>query len=310
MILNGKTQLGLAFDKYMQDELFNIHYEKYIANEPDLRVKMGATRQIQDLFRNEQNQNYVFRQTALDMASKIKLDHGKLEDLSFITEKLPVKKCTYLMGNNKFFRWFKWDNDSDIIVVCVKMVPPEKINSQEEVDSVDKILALPPAEIEKLVKKKKAEGKLTDYDYNFILNALKNKDYKNQAKKGLFYYLWGIKSGKLHFPVTERNEDFHNEMMEFVKLLIFTELTELETVELGPSQSVGTRKQGKWLNQTNKNVKIVDSSWNKILIKGQKFSVTGHIRLQPCGPGLKFRKPIYIDDFEKTGYTRNALKEA
>ena len=308
MILNGKTQLGLAFDKYMQDEIFNMHYQKYLAVDPDIDRRANGVAQVLDLFNNEGNQNYVFRKTVTDIASKIKLDKGKFEDLTFLTDKLPRKKCTYLMGSDKFYRWFRWEDSSDISVVCIKMIPPEP-KEAAEIDNMKKLLELPKDQIIKLIDQKKSEGKLTPYEYNFVKSALDNKDYKNHAQKGIFYYLWGIKDGKLHFPPDERNEDFYKEMMEFTKLLIFTELTEVETVELGPKQSSGTRKEGKWLNDTNKNVKVIDSSWNKVLIKGQSFNVTGHVRLQPFGPGMKHRKPIWVEEFEKEGYTRNALKE-
>jgi hypothetical protein len=309
MILNGKTQLGLAFDRYMQDEVFGIHYDKYLANETDLEKKAFGTLQIKDLFSDYKNHNYVFRQTAIDMASRIKLDKGKFEDLTFLTDKLPAKKCTFLMGRDKLYRWLRWDDTSDIMVICIKMVPPDE-EHREHIEKMDKVLDLPKEELIKMFDKKKADGTITPFEYNYVKSALETKDFKNHAKKGIFYYLWGIKDGKLFFPPDERNEDFYSEMMEFTKLLIFTELIDVETVELGPKQSHGTRKQGKYLNETNKFVKVVDSSWNKILIKGQEFPVSAHIRLQPYGPGLKYRKPIVIEEFKKEGYTRSALKEA
>jgi hypothetical protein len=313
MILNGKNQLGLAFDGYMQDEVFNMHYQKYLANEPDLEIKIGATRQVEDLFSDANNNNYVFRQTAIDMASRIKLDKGKFEDLSFIAEKLPVKKCTYLMGKGKFYRWFRWDETGDIMVICIKLTPVDE-SVQGEVDKTMQILSgMSDKEVKDLINRKKAEGKLTPYEYGAAMAAINNKDLKQHASNGIFYYLWGIKKTddgyRLNFPPDERNEDFDNDMMEFVRLLIFTELTDVETVHLGPNQSSGTKKQGKYLNNSNKNIRVIDSSWNKILIKGQTFSVSGHIRLQPYGPGMKYRKPIFIDEYDKDGYTRNALKE-
>lgn len=309
MILNGKTQLGLAFDRYMQDELFRLHYDKYISREQDPKILLAATAQVMDLFSNDRNQNYVFRQTAIEMASKIKLDKGKHEDLSFLLDKLPEKKRTFLMGSDKFYRWMRLAEDGDVVVLCVKICPPDE-HSKPEVEQVKKMFdGMSNEEIKKLIDDKKEEGVLSEYERQAALTALTKKDFNKHLSNGIFYYMWGIKDGKLHFPEDERNEDFFNEMMEFIRLLIFTELVDVETVELTPNQSTGTRKQGKWLNNSNGNVKIVDSSWNKILIKGEKFSVTGHLRMQPCGPGLKYRIPKWIDEFEKEGYTRNALKE-
>jgi hypothetical protein len=307
MILNGKTQLGLAFDKYMQDEIFSMHYDKYISQEKDLELRMIASEQVKDLFDNKDNKNYVFRQTALDIASKIKLDKGKFEDLTFITDKLPAKKCTYLMGGGKFYRWFRWGNDTDIMVICVKFSAIENVEEADKVKGFFK--GMTQNEISKLIEDYKSAGKMSDYEYEVVMSALTEKDFSQHIGNGLFYYMWGIKNGRLHFPPDERNEDFYDEMMLFTKLLIFTELSEIEIVELTPKQSFGTRKQGKILNESNKNVRVIDSSWNKILVKGQSFSVSGHVRLQPYGPGLKYRRFQYIDEFEKNGYTRNALKE-
>jgi hypothetical protein len=307
MILNGKTQLGLAFDKYMADEIFNMHYDKYISQEQDFVIKTIASEQVKDLFNNENNKNYIFRQTALDIASKIKLDKGKFEDLSFITDKLPAKKCTYLMGRDKFYRWFRWGEGTDIMVICVKF---SEIENKEEADQVKGFFkGMTQNKISKLIEDFKSSGKMSQYEYEVVMSALTEKDFSQHIGNGIFYYMWGIKNGRLHFPPDERNQDFYDEMMLFTKLLIFTELSDIETIDLSPKQSSGTKKQGKILNESNKNVRVIDSSWNKILVKGQSFNVRGHVRLQPYGPGLKFRRLQYIDEFEKQGYTRNALKE-
>jgi hypothetical protein len=50
----------------------------------------------------------------------------------------------------------------------------------------------------------------------------------------------------------------------------------------------------------------VDSAWSKTLIKSDGFLVSGHSRMQPVGEGSKYRKLIWIDTFEKEGYTREA----
>lgn len=309
MILNGKNQLGLAFDRYMQDELFNMHYKKYIAHLTNPEIKLAAVAQIQNLFSNIDNHNYLFRNTAIDIASRIKIDKWKLEDFSFITDNLPKKKCTFLMGDKKFYRWLRWDDSSDIIVICVKLTDPDE-EYKDEIKSMKEFFSgMTPEQIKQLIEKKHNDGSLSDYEYKAAMSAVVNKNFNNHLESGMFYYMWGIKNGKLSFPENEKNEDFFNEMMEFVKLLTFTELSELETVVVAPKQSAGTKKQGKVLNESNTNVTIVDSSWNKILIKGDSFRVSGHLRFQRYGENKSKVKLIYIDEFEKSGYTRNAIKE-
>jgi hypothetical protein len=304
MILNGKNQLGLAFDKFAQEDLLSLHYEKYIAYGNDLRVKAMAYAQIESLLSDEGNQNYVFRNTALDIASNIKLDKGKFEDLSFITEKLKAKKCTYLMGRHKFFRWFRWGEDSDLMVICVKLTEPNEEDKKEVLANKTMLSGMNQKQIKELIADKKATGLINDKEYKILMDTLTNKNFDDHISRGVFYYMWAIKSGKLHFPENERNEDFEKEMMEFVRLLIFTELSELEAVTLAPKQSVGTKKQGKMMNESNSNVTVVDSTWNKIIHREQGFKVSGHLRLQPYGPEMKYRRLQYIEDFEKTGYTK------
>jgi hypothetical protein len=62
----------------------------------------------------------------------------------------------------------------------------------------------------------------------------------------------------------------------------------------------------KYVNQTNKNIKVLDSTWFTTIVKSDGFNVRGHFRFQPYGPGNSLRKLIWIADFEKEGYTRTA----
>jgi hypothetical protein len=91
----------------------------------------------------------------------------------------------------------------------------------------------------------------------------------------------------------------------FIQLLIFTELSELEVKILKPKEKTyGTRKEGKFVNESSQNVTIVDSTWNKIIIRTEGFAVRGHFRLQPCGEGFTDRKLLFISEFQKNGYIR------
>lgn len=55
--------------------------------------------------------------------------------------------------------------------------------------------------------------------------------------------------------------------VQVIKQLIFLEFPDLETVMLKPNAKIGTKKQGNYLNGTKQNVTIVDSTWNKIMIR-------------------------------------------
>jgi hypothetical protein len=62
----------------------------------------------------------------------------------------------------------------------------------------------------------------------------------------------------------------------------------------------------KIINGTELPIEYIDSTWFVTLIHTEGFKVSGHFRLQPYGKGLEKRKLIYINEFEKIGYTRKA----
>jgi hypothetical protein len=95
----------------------------------------------------------------------------------------------------------------------------------------------------------------------------------------------------------------------FYKLLCFFFLSENEEIIVNPGKSYGTKKQHDALsNDTNVPVTIVNSCWNITSIRTEGFDVRGHFRLQPCGPGLRDTKMIFIQPFKKEGYVRKAAK--
>ncbi len=302
MKISAKNQLGLAFDHFMKDDLFNLHYKTHLEN-ASIQDRFDAMASVRDLFSDAKNKNFLFRQTALEISSRIKLDKGKLEDFSFLN-RMPVKKRTFLVGDNKFYRWHRWSPDSDILVICVKLT--DKIMDFE----TSELFKLPDHEIMEIVRQKFQEGKMSAYDRDMMLNSVSNQDFRRMASHTQEYQMWGInmQTGRLNYPENEITDDFFEEMATFMRLLIFTELSELEEVELKPNQTHGTKKEGKFVNESKLPVTIVDSSWNKIFVKG-KFNVLPHLRWQRYGPGNSLAKIITIEEFEKEGYTRKVKKD-
>ena len=100
----------------------------------------------------------------------------------------------------------------------------------------------------------------------------------------------------------------------FVKLLLFIELTEptIEIVrdnqKIKLDSSWEKSMDGKVKNESGVNVILVNTMWNKVIINDSGFSVKGHIRIQPYGPGRTLYKPIWIDEFQKSGYIRGIEK--
>lgn len=105
-------------------------------------------------------------------------------------------------------------------------------------------------------------------------------------------------------PPFEKRETIH----DLIRLIIFTELSPIETKELNPNQSTGTRRAGKYLNESDKKVIIVDSTWNLNIVVTKGFLVSGHFRVQPVGQGRQQCKLIWIKNYEKDGYVKGAKK--
>lgn len=90
-------------------------------------------------------------------------------------------------------------------------------------------------------------------------------------------------------------------------IVLFKKYAAVEICNLKPGQ----RKKEisiKYINETGISVNILDSKWFTTLVKSDAFKVRGHFRLQPCGEGLIDRKLIWINEFQKEGYTALARK--
>lgn len=122
--------------------------------------------------------------------------------------------------------------------------------------------------------------------------------FRINFEKEIFYY-----------PENEGNPFEDKLFLDFIRYLIFLEFSELEVVTLKPNQKKGTKKEGKYINESKSDITIVDSTWNKLLIRAGEFSVRGHLRLQPVGVGRLGRRLIFVDEFQKSGYVRNPKKE-
>lgn len=62
----------------------------------------------------------------------------------------------------------------------------------------------------------------------------------------------------------------------------------------------------KYVNETNRKVEILDSTYFTTISRTEGFGVRGHFRWQPYGNGRDQKRLIWISDFTKHGYTRKA----
>ena len=91
-------------------------------------------------------------------------------------------------------------------------------------------------------------------------------------------------------------------------LAVFKKFANVETIFVEPfskNKSDGLKK----VNDTKLKICYLDSRWYRNIVRTEGFSVRGHFRFQPFGTGLSKVKCIYINEFQKTGYTLHARKE-
>lgn len=148
--------------------------------------------------------------------------------------------------------------------------------------------------------------------------------HKNDRLNWVFFKI-DLNTGEVILPTVNRENEFTGEDVQwevetnwrsdetfilFIQLVMFIMLSDVEIDVLEPNRKIGTRKTGKYFNQSTENVCIVDSKWNTVSVRTEGFKVNGHWRMQPHGKNREQRRLTWIDSFEKNGYIRNKSKLA
>lgn len=87
---------------------------------------------------------------------------------------------------------------------------------------------------------------------------------------------------------------------------LFKKYCDIETKETSPKNRRAKVGGNKYINETDKRIKILDCTWFTNLVVSGAFGVSGHLRWQRYGPNNSLKKLIWVDEFEKQGYTRKA----
>lgn len=136
-----------------------------------------------------------------------------------------------------------------------------------------------------------------------FLNTLSDKD-RNTSDDFVWFSNSLVKDGDSwsREDIQREWDSSHGELLLF---LAFLKYVEVQTKYLPPKSRLKDINC-KYVNETSSHVKVLDSTYFTNLVKSDGFKVRGHFRFQACGPDLKHRKLIWINDFEKHGYTRKA----
>ena len=136
-----------------------------------------------------------------------------------------------------------------------------------------------------------------------VFSALRH--YDEQKKEKLKYCMFNFTIDEQFEGIIEEEYPMKTRKLLF-QILIFMLFTEKEIIMLDAGRKSGTRAEGKVVNDSKDKIIIVDSAWNKILVRGEGFDVSGHLRLQSCGPGRMNLELVWVNPYKKSGYTRKS----
>jgi hypothetical protein len=99
----------------------------------------------------------------------------------------------------------------------------------------------------------------------------------------------------------------HDYVMSFI---LFYNFTETETkvihgIDSGEQRRVKLNGE-KFINSSKNDIEIIDSTYFTKIIRTGEFGVSGHFRVQRHGIGNSETKIVFIEEYKKSGYTRNA----
>lgn len=140
---------------------------------------------------------------------------------------------------------------------------------------------------------------------HFVYMKMEMEDKnRGQLQWELFYIdrRTGEKCEHFENPNVKNIEDF------IYRLMCFVHLTENDEVILKPKEKQGTKKTGKLINSFPFPLTIINSRWNTTTIRTEGFAVRGHFAIRWAGEGRQTAKIVFIEPFEKNGYTRQATK--
>jgi hypothetical protein len=131
----------------------------------------------------------------------------------------------------------------------------------------------------------------------FYESGIKDRD-------GSFYWVSNQYEKEISETSTEQFVGYR--VMKMVIISLFRKYASVETKYIA-AKSKTIKGLKTYKNETNLDITYLTSKWFTNLVRSEGFSVRGHFRLQPKKVNGEWTKElIWIDSFEKTGYTHNA----
>jgi hypothetical protein len=288
MVISHNSQLGLRFqDPTVKIDFLTLMKEHIEAlrgfNEQQLKVVQN---QIEGLLSTEEE---------LELYEELKKDSNLINSIAD-DDKIREATSPSLFGDKKYDLM----NDSDFrqFFIC-----PSVYKAAELIKVTSGFTGRTLKDI-----------KIGKYSYLLGKNEMVRFACKVGYIRGFYYnskdriaFDWGVQmsDGKYYF-----GGKYQKEFTKIMQVLTFVELGDIEVIELlGGRNNGGKKNIDKITNTSEYTVFVVDSSWNKLIIRTEGFAVRGHYRLQPCGDGHLDRRLIWISAFEKHGYKRRPRAE-
>src|SRR3972149_1421477 len=275
MKIQGNKQLGLMFqdNAIFNQHLFKVHYEKYIKDkslsENDLK---DYTSELVDFIMNPSMKNW----------DNVRIQNPILQ---------PIEGLAFPVNKNYVFSQ-KALTIANSIKLDITKFDPVIISSLTE-GKMCTFLCGKNLAFRYWYKNKQLLGMILEF--NEQDGMVRYVNFRLKASDSSYYF-------PQDHPDTMHWKDTY--FIQFLKLLFFLEFSDVEYKLLGPNQKYGTKREGNYLNATKRNITIVDSNWNIVTINKNAFTVSGHLRMQPVGKDRMGRKLIFIEEFDKSGYTR------
>jgi hypothetical protein len=140
--------------------------------------------------------------------------------------------------------------------------------------------------------------------YNFIGLVYNEHDGELDKK---YFYASSLVTGNDNPTIEERGDAGKRLFGLLLTAINFLKCAEIETKFLPPSRQIWDGPTCLYNNKSKYPIEIIDSTWFTTLVKSDGFKVRGHLRLQPYGEGMTKRKLVWINEFQKNGYTRRLI---
>lgn len=104
---------------------------------------------------------------------------------------------------------------------------------------------------------------------------------------------------------TKEGKDYHHFEAMILTFVLFKKYCDIETNVVEPKRKTIVAGK-KYLNETDKRITVLDSTWFTNLVVSGAFEVEGHLHWYYYGPNKSKKKLQWVSTYEKQGYARKA----